>query len=107
MPQGFPAFTQISLILPGSLEIDATPVANAQPMPNYFGLAEAEYFSKVRYSGVAVGVGHKLQATLRASALRDRPVLTRAATLRNQRSRVAYALTHSCWEVVFSLKRDR
>jgi hypothetical protein len=36
----------ISLILSESLEIDATPVANAQPMPNYFGLAEAEFFRK-------------------------------------------------------------
>ena len=60
MPLGFPAFTQIPLILPESLEINSTPVANAQHMPNHFGLATAEHFSEVRCSAATVEVGHKL-----------------------------------------------
>jgi hypothetical protein len=60
VPEGFSALSPIPLILSESLEIDATPVANAQLMPNYFGLAEAEDFLKVRCSAAAVRVGHKL-----------------------------------------------
>ena len=59
VPEGFSALSPNPLILSESLEIDSTPVATAQHMPNYFGLAKAEYFSKVRCSAVTVRVGHK------------------------------------------------
>jgi hypothetical protein len=60
VPEGFSALSPIPPILSESLEIDSTTVRNAQHMPNYFGLAKAESFSKVRCSAEAVVVGHKL-----------------------------------------------
>ena len=67
----------IPLILSESLEIDATPVATAQHMPNYFGLGKAEYFSKVRCSAAAVAVGQKLgTGRRRASSINARATET-------------------------------